>query len=317
MQISLIEPLGVDKTVINKLAEGFLAAGHKFTAYDSVEKNTNKLITRCKDADVLIIANNPLPAEVIENAENLKFISVAFVGTDHIAEDACRARNIAVSNAAAYCDDAVAELAIGLTLDCLRNVTACDRVVREGGTKHGLVGFELSGKTVGIIGTGGIGCRTAELFGAFGCKLLGYSRSESQRAKHAGVEYVSLETLLQTSDIVSLHMPLTADTRKFIDTERIGLMKKSAILINTARGAIVDNDALAEALNSGMIAAAGIDVFDMEPPVPGDYLLLKAKNTVLTPHIAFATKESIERRAQITFDNIYKWLDNSMQNRVI
>lgn len=317
MKIVMLEPLGVSKDVIERLSDGFKKQGHEFVAYDTIEKDVDKLSERAKSADVIIIANNPLPSEVISQAENLKYISVAFVGIDHIGTDVCKDRGINISNAAGYCDDAVAELAIGLTLDCLRNISACNSIIRNGGTKDGLVGFELSGKTVGIIGTGGIGCRTAELYKAFGCKLLGYSRSENPRAKELGMEYVSLDTLLKESDIISLHMPLTPETSGLIDKDKIDLMKNNAILINTARGGIVDSKALADALNAGKIAGAGLDVFEMEPPIPNDHPLINAKNAVLTPHIAFATKESIERRAEITFDNVYKWMEGTVQNKML
>ena len=127
---------------------------------------------------------------------------------------------------------------------------------------------------------------------------------------------MELDEVLKTSDIVSLHIPATAETKQFINKDKIALMKKSAILINCARGAVVDNTALAEALNAGDIAGAAIDVFDMEPPIPADYPLLSAKNTLLTPHVAFASKESMIRRANIVFDNLYAYLEGKPINVV-
>ena len=135
-------------------------------------------------------------------------------------------------------------------------------------------------------------------------------------AVEAGIEYMELDDVLKTSDIVSLHIPATAETKQFINKDKIALMKKSAILINCARGAVVDNAALAEALNAGDIAGAAIDVFDMEPPIPADYPLLSAKNTLLTPHVAFASKESMIRRANIVFDNLYAYLEGKPINVV-
>ncbi|MFA5524978.1 MAG: NAD(P)-dependent oxidoreductase, partial [Tissierellales bacterium] len=152
---------------------------------------------------------------------------------------------------------------------------------------------------------------------AFGCNVLAYNRTENEDLKNKGVTYLSLEELLKESDIVSIHLPLTKETKGLIDAEKLKLMKKDALLINTARGPIVDNAALADALNNGQIGGAGIDVFDMEPPLPSDYPLLNAPNTVLTPHIGFATKEAMKRRAEITFENINKWLEGNPQNRVI
>lgn len=317
MKIVLMEPLSVSEEKIAGLSKSLTDAGHEFTAYDTVASDSQEMADRAKDADVLLIANHPLPGEVIRQCRNLKYISVAFVGIDHIDTEECRKKGIHISNAAGYCDDAVAELALGLTLDCLRNITEVDGVTRKGGTKAGLVGHELKGKTVGIIGTGGIGCRAAELYKAFGCRLLGYSRTERQRAKDAGVTYVSLERLLAESDIVTIHTPLTAETSGLMNQERIALMKPGAILVNTARGGVVDAQALAQALQEGKLGAAGIDVFETEPPLSPDEALLHAPHTVVTPHVAFATVESLERRAEITFANVEKWFLGEIQNQML
>ena len=142
---------------------------------------------------------------------------------------------IQVSNAQGYATEAVAELAVSMMITLLRNVVECNEVVRRQGTKAGLVGNELNGRTIGIVGTGAIGLRTAEILKVFHCKLLGYSRSEAPKALDLGIEYVSLEELLQKSDIVSLHLPLTEDTQGLISRDKIALMKENSILINTAR----------------------------------------------------------------------------------
>lgn len=317
MKIVLLEPLGVSKEKIEKLAEPFVKAGHEFTPYYTLAADEAEQLERVKDADVIIMANHPLTAGVIEQCENLKYISVAFVGIDHIGKDACQAKGINISNAAGYCDDAVAELSIGLAMDCLRNISAVNDVIRRGGTKDGLVGHELRGRTVGVIGTGRIGRATARLFKAFGCQLLGYSRTERSEAEAEGIRYVSLDELLQQSDIVTIHTPLTDETKNLLSKEKIALMKNTAILINTSRGPVVDNAALAEALNEGRLAGAGIDVFDGEPPLAEDYPLLHAKNAVCTPHVGFATIESIDRRAEIVFDNVAKWMEGTVQNKML
>lgn len=317
MNIVLMEPLSVSPETLDRLAAPLKQAGHSFTAYDTVATEPEEMIRRAQDADILMIANHPLPDPVIEACPHLKYISVAFVGIDHVGQAACKARQIHVSNAAGYCRDAVAELALGLALDCLRNISACNQVVRQGGTKSGLVGHELHGRTVGIIGTGDTGIRTAQLYKAFGCRVLGYSRSRRPLALEAGVEYVSLEQLLQESDIVSLHTPLTEQTRHLMDARRIALMKPGAILINTARGPVVDAQAVAEALNSGHLGALGTDVFEVEPPVPEDHPFFGARNVVATPHVAFATAESLDRRAELTFDNVQKWLEGTLQNQML
>lgn len=317
MKIVLLEPLGVSKEKNEKLAEPFVKAGHEVTPYYTLAADEAEQLERVKDADVIIMANHPLTAGVIEQCENLKYISVAFVGIDHIGKDACLAKGISISNAAGYCDDAVAELSIGLALDCLRNISAVDDVIRRGGTKDGLVGHELRGRTVGVIGTGRIGQAAARLFKAFGCQLLGYSRTVRSEAEAEGIRYVSLDELLAQSDIVTVHTPLTDETKNLLSKEKIALMKETAILINTSRGPVVDNIALAEALNEGRLAGAGIDVFDGEPPLAEDYPLLHAKNAVCTPHVGFAAIESIDRRAEIVFDNVAKWMEGTVQNKML
>lgn len=192
-----------------------------------------------------------------------------------------------------------------------------DLDVRKGDDFPGLIqGQEIHGKTVGIIGTGTIGIHTAKLFKAFGAKVLGYNRSEKQEAKDAGVEYVSLDTLIKESDIISIHLPLTEDTKHTIGEKELDNMKESAIIINVARGPIIDNKALANALNEGKIAGAGIDVFDMEPPIPNDYPLLHAKNALLTPHVGYLTDEAMVLRAQIAFDNVMAYINGEDKNIV-
>ena len=157
---------------------------------------------------------------------------------------------------------------------------------------------------MGIVGTGAIGTMTARLFQAFGAKVIAYSRTVRPEVEEMGISYVSLETLMAQSDIVSLHLPSNPQTKGMISRAMLQKMKPTAILINVARGAVVDNTALAEALNQAKIAGAGIDVFDMEPPLPDTYPLLRAKHTVLTPHVAFATEERMLRRAEIVCRNV-------------
>ena len=313
MRIVMLEPLGVSEETMMEAAKPLTDAGHEFVFCGSKIATDDEKIEKAKDADILIVANSPLSEEVVLSAPNLKMISVAFTGVDHIPA-VCNVKGILVCNAQGYCTDAVAELTFGLILAVYRNILPCHARTAAGQTKDGLVGFEVAGKTIGIVGTGAIGIRVAELAKAFGCKLLGYSRSERKEAKDVGIEYCSLDDLMKRADIITLHTPLTAETKHLISKEKIALMKENAILVNVARGGVVDSAALAAALNSGKIAGAGMDVFETEPPVNTDHPLLHSKNTVLTPHVAFATHESMVRRAGMVVDNITAYLNGSPIN---
>ncbi len=315
MKIVLLESLGISSEVLESYANVLRSQGHEFEAY---ERDTSEevQIARAKDADILMIANMPLSGEVIRSCPNLKFIDVAFTGVDHVDLDAAKENHIAVSNASGYSNESVAELTLCMMLSLLRNVPQVEERCRQGSSKDGLVGKELRGKTVGIIGVGAIGTRTAQLCQAFGCKILGYRRHPEKNPVD-GVTYVSLQELLRQSDIVSLHCPQTPETIGMINAERLSWMKPSAILINAARGPIVDSKALADALNEGRLAGAGIDVFETEPPLNTDHPLLHSKNTIVTPHIAFASEESMLARAEIVFDNIQTWINGAQKNIIL
>ena len=313
MKIVLLEGLGVSDALIDRHACRLEEMGHSFAAYPK-NADVQVQIERSRDADVLMLANMPLAAQVLEEAKSLKFIDVAFTGVDHIPVVEAKRRGIAVSNASGYATQAVAELCISFMIHLLRNVDRTQERCRSGGTKDGLVGNLLCGKTVGIVGAGAIGKRVAALCRAFGCSVLTFSRSAvSDPAIDA---QVSLDELLQRADIVSLHCPLTEQTRGMIGREQLAQMQRHAILINTARGGVVDSVALAEALERGEIAGAACDVFETEPPLPTDHPLLHSPNTIVTPHIAFASVESMEQRAEIVFNNLYAWLEGRQINAV-
>lgn len=311
MKLVIIEPLGVDDEKLLAMAKDALPADVEIVYYNTRVTDTETLIARGKDADIIAVSNLPMNADVIKGCRNLKMLSVAFTGVDHIAMDACKAGGVLVSNCAGYSTVAVADLVFGMVISLYRNMIPCNDAVRRGGTKDGLVGFELEGKKFGVIGTGAIGLRVAAIAGAFGCEVLAYSRTKKDIP---GITYVDMDTLLRTCDIVSLHTPLNAETRGLIGREQLALMKPSALLINTSRGPVVDSAALADALNEGRLAGAGIDVFETEPPVAEDHPLLTAKHVIATPHVAFATREALEKRAVIVFDNIARWLKGQPQN---
>lgn len=311
MKIVQIEPLGITDEQLKSLVEKLENNGDEYIAYDSRETDTDKLIERVKDADVVVLANQPFPAEVVEKCEKLKMISVAFTGVDHVAVDECKKRGICVCNAAGYSTNAVSELVFGLIISLYRKINEGKENMTSGVKKA--PGIELSGKKFGIIGTGAIGLKTAEIAKAFGCEVYAYSRTE----KHIdGIKYITLCDLMRTCDIISVHVPLNDSTKDLVSSMLIDEMKSDAILINTARGPIIDNAALAKALKDGKITGAGIDVFDTEPPLAPDYPLLDAPNTVLMPHIGFSTKEALYKRAVITINNITSWKSGEPQNVV-
>jgi len=317
MKIVIIEPLGITYEKVVEAIKPIKEAGHEVVYYETRTESTAELIKRGMDAEIIIVANLPLRKAVIENCPILKMISVAFTGVDHIDTQFCKEKGITVCNAAGYSTNAVSELTFGLVIAVLRNIPACDTVARKEGTKAGLVGCELFGKKFGVIGTGAIGSRVAEIAIAFGCEVLAYSRSIKPQLEEKGVKFVPLEELLKQSDFVSLHVPFNDTTAKLIGSKQVELMKKTAILINTARGGVVDSEELAQALNSGKIAGAGIDVFEMEPPVPSSHPLINSKNTVVTPHVAFASEEALYARARIVVDNIVKWKQGIPQNLIV
>lgn len=313
MKISLIDPLEVKESYILEQKEKLEKLGHEFTYYKESAKDCEEKIARLKDADIAMITNKPVSRKVIENT-NLKLIDVAFTGVDHVDLEASKEKGIKVLNASGYSDDSVAELVIGLTIGVLRKFNQNRENIFERQNNY-LLGSLIKGKTFGVIGTGHIGKKLIELLQVFGCKIIAFSRTEKDDIKALGVEYVDLNTLLKESDIVSLHIPNNKETKHFLGKDQLDLMKEGAVLINCARGAVVDNDYLAKLLNEDKLRA-GIDVFDMEPPLPEDYPLRNAKNVILTNHVAFYTEEAMQIRADIVFDNLYSYLRGEIKNEI-
>ena len=281
--------------------------------YPTRAEDEETLIERSADADIIVVSNIKYPASVMRHNPNLKYICVAFTGYDHIDIAYCREHGIQVSNCAGYSTVAVADLVFALVISLYRNICTLNNIVREGGTKDGLVGPELEGKRFGIVGLGAIGSRVARIACAFGCDVVAYSRTPKTIE---GVTMVSFEELLTTSDIVSIHVPQTPETINMIGAAELALMKPNALLINCARGPIVNSEALAQALNEGRIAGAGIDVLETEPPFPAEHPLLNSKNTIVTPHVAFASTQAMEKRAVIVANNVASYLAGETQNVV-
>ena len=311
MKLSIVEPIGISQAKVDELAKQFLPSDVEVVYYNTPAADSAEKIQRAKGAEAVIIANKPFKSDVLANCPDLKFLSVAFTGVDHVDMDYCRGHEITVSNCSGYADNAVSELVIGMCISLFRKLSQAEEAARRSRSAEGLRGLELCGKKFGIIGAGKIGMMTAALAKSFGCEVYCYRRHAPSDSPYT---FTSMEYILQHCDIISLHMPLNDSTRKMIDAEKIALMKPNAILINTARGGVVDTKALAAALNSGKIAGAAIDVFDTEPPLPEDNPLLHAKNTLVTPHIGFDTQEAMEKRALIAFENVAKWLAKTPQN---
>jgi phosphoglycerate dehydrogenase-like enzyme len=311
MNIKIIEPIGQSDTAIRSRLKDLLEkGGHRLFICDTRGLTDAELIRDVSDADILLLSNRPLSRAVIEGCPNLKLICVAFNGIDHVDQDACKARGIILYNAAGYAVHAVSELAIGLIIAVLRRIVLADATIRAGGDNRELVGNELFSKTLGVVGCGAIGLQVARLGNVFGCHVLGFER-HVLRIDDVAIEQVELDELLRRSDIVSLHLPLTTETRGFIGREQLASMKRSAILINTARGPVVDQSALIEALDQNRLAGAGLDVFDMEPPLPAKHPIFKAPNTVLLPHIGFETVEAMSAKADIALRHLENFLQNS------
>lgn len=311
MEIVLIEPIGITPKNIDKISSDFRALGHNFVSYDTKPSGEDETIKRALNADILILSNLPLSDKIVNACKNLKMISVAFAGVDHIPMALCNSKNIIVSNAAGYSNHAVAELTIGSVINLYRKINWSDNQTRKSLTRENFLGSELNNKTFGIIGLGQIGQQVAKLALAFGCKVIAYNRTEKNLPN---INQVDLCTLLQESDIVSLHIPLTDETKNLISKKEIALMKSSSILINTARGGILSSTDLKEALQKKNIAGAAIDVYEKEPPLDVNHELFNAPNTILLPHIGYATKEAIKLRGEIVIDNIIKWFDGIPQN---
>lgn len=308
MKISCVEPLGISQEHFEQLKKHYSDMGHEFVYYTDRKESPEEMARRMEGAEAVVVSNIKLRKEVLERCVKLRYLSVAFTGLDHIDLEYCKEHGIEVQNAAGYSTTAVSELAVGMMIDLMRQVTRMDGIIREGKGRGLFLGRELRGKTVGIVGTGAIGTATTRLLLAFGCKVIAYNRSRHEEVEAMGVKYVTLDELLKESDIVSLHVPMTPETKGMIGREQLETMKPTALLINTARGMVCDIEAVGDALKKGTIVGAAFDVFEQEPPLPASHCLLDAPNCLLTPHIAFATEESFAERADIVFGHVDEWL---------
>ncbi|NLI54691.1 MAG: D-2-hydroxyacid dehydrogenase [Clostridiales bacterium] len=279
----------------------------------------DEVAARLKDADVVFTNRERIGEAEFAAAPNLRFLGLFATGYDKIDLAAARKRGVAVCNVPGYSTDSVAQHAIALLLELTNRTRALDAEVRKGRwtLRPGDCAWDepivaLSGKTFGVLGTGAIGCAAARIAGALGMRVIGHSRS--RRAAFAGT-YVSLEELFGQSDVLSLHCAASEETRGIVNRDTLAKMKRSAILINTARGALVESGDLAEALNKGTIYAAGVDVVSSEPIRPDDPLL-GAKNCLITPHVAWMPVDVRKRLVEIAAENLNAFLNGTRLNRV-
>lgn len=313
MKIVFVEPINISPEKAKILISKFATQGHELKIFSDRSEDKDELIKRGKDAEVIVISNIPLNENVISTWKKLKYLCVAFSGTDHVDVNFCREKGIKVSNSAGYSNQAVAELSLGMCLSLLREIPMADAQTRNLQGRNNLTGTELGGKTVGIIGTGQIGSVAARIFHGFGCKVLGNNRHNVDGEYW---KYADLNTIIEQSDVISLHVPLTDDTKGMFGKSEFYRMKNSSILINCARGLVVNTEDLKMALINKDIAGAAFDVYEVEPPLPQNHPLLDAPNCFLLPHIAYATHESMQKRINIVLENLESYLNGNILREV-
>jgi glycerate dehydrogenase len=286
------------------------AFDHDWQDYPATKPD--QVVERLRGATIAITNKVPLRADTLDQLPDLRMVAIAATGTDNVDLAACRARGILVANIRNYSGVSVPEHCFTLMLALRRNLRAYVTDVEAGrwerSNRFCLLDHpigDLAGSRLGIVGYGALGRRVAQIGQAFGMSIAATSRS---KVEEPGVAQLELDELLATSDVVSLHLPLLDATRHMIGARELGLMKKTAILINTARGGLVDEDALAEALMRRTIGGAGFDVLGTEPPSQDNPLLgLRLPNFILTPHVAWASAGAMQTLADMLVDNIEAW----------
>ena len=300
--------------------KGLEALG-ELTVYDRTTGGITETIDRIGDAQAVYTNKTPLPREVFEACPSIRFVGVLATGYNVIDIEAARERNIPVANVPSYGTDAVGQFAIGMLLEICHHIGHHNQAVHEGAWEknpdwcfwdYPLI--ELAGKTMGVVGFGRIGQATGRMAKALGMRVIANDKYESESGR-AIAAYVDRETLFRESDVIALHCPLFPDTEGLINRENIGKMKDGVIILNNSRGQLVVEEDLAEALNSGKVYAAGLDVVSTEP-IRGDNPLLRARNCIITPHISWAPKESRARLMEIAVGNLRAFLDGETVNVV-
>lgn len=290
------------------------------TVYDRTP--ANQVVERAKDAEIIFTNKTPLGEDLLAQLPTLKFIGVLATGYNIINTDVAKQKGIVVCNVPGYGTTSVVQLTFALLLELTQHVKHHSDAVRDGKWAKSIDWcfwdyplIELAGKTIGIIGFGSIGEKVGDIATAFGMNIIGSKRHHSDQSQRANFRWAEIPELLKESDVVSIHCPLTPETQGLINKENLALMKPSAFLLNTSRGPIVVDQDLADALNTGVIAGAGIDVLSKEPPA-ADNPLFTAKNCLITPHIAWATIEARGRLMNITVQNLAAFMDGKPVNVV-
>ena len=280
----------------------------------------DEVAEKIADADMVVCNKTLLDKNTLRLAKKLKYIGLFATGYNNIDIDYCKAHNIAVCNAGSYSTNAVAQHTFALILEHFNNTSNYNKYVQDGRWKRSKTFSpfvyplsELAGKTLGIVGFGNIGRAVAKIANAFEMRVIAYNRSEKQADEG---EFVSFETLLEQSDIVSVHCPLNSESENMFDKNAFAKMKKGALFVNTARGGVMVEQDLFDALQSGHLGGAGIDTLKVEP-MEEDCILMGAKNCIMTPHIAWAPVETRVRLMNIVADNIRAFLNGTPQNRIV
>jgi len=287
------------------------------TIFENMPSSIDEFISRVETADIIIVGRYGFSEKLFIAARNLKMISVWQTGYDHIDIKTATKKGVVVSNVPEYAYDSVAEMVFALILNLERKVHLADVGLRNGNFDwRNYIGNQLMGKTIGVVGIGSIGTRVIQIAHGFNMNVIAYAHHPNDKAaNNLGVTFVDLETLLKEADIISLHVPLTPSTERMIGTRELARMKKSAILINTARGKVIDEDALIIAMREKQIGGAGLDVFEREP-LPLNSPLLEFENVALTPHVAFLSYESLEECTRVCIQNVEKFIEGKPQNVV-
>lgn len=280
------------------------------------------VLPRIGNAEIVMTNKTVLDAEIINGAPRLKYIGVLATGYNVVDLEAARAKNIIVTNVPAYSTASVVQMVFALLLELTQKVALHDKLVRKGRWEEcpdfsftAMPLMELEGKSMGIVGYGTIGQRVAQTAESFGMEILVHTAHPEKYESDKSVRFVDLDSLFRQADVISLHCPLTEETSNLVNEERIALMKRSSILINTGRGPLVDEQALADALDAKDIAGAGIDVLSEEPPRT-HHPLIGARNCFVTPHIAWATREARRRLLAVAAENVKAFIDGEPQNVV-